>query len=283
MLQSTLLPITPILSLSSVVGGKVEHAHGSYNMGLMRTAIGWAGIFRNCTRNARHLLGLSAMPEGQYQNVLYFVRFDEAWKVRQLSRINSQDIIHDVRMSEHGLIGCWRKSEGEYYPVKCHLSEDLTLTAFPISKLPGKNWNYLPDRWLDMAWVDEVGLMRTFQGPKGYADQIVTREGPHLRGSAPYARLDGRLLTTYHTVEQDHEKRRTYWHYFALLEEEPPYRIERLSAPFKFGHGGEPGRIQFLMALLPDGPEHFIISLGVADADNLVARIEANDVRGLLV
>lgn len=282
--QSTCLPVEPILSLYDATDGRLLYPHGCYNLGLWPISVGYWGIFRNGTRNARHLLGKPMMHEGTYGHQLYYVRFDEKWNMKQLKPITSNDVVHDVRISDHGMIGCIRMGEGQYRAARVHLSRDLSLSAIPLANPGQKNWNFLPDGWIDMGWSDGLGLMRGYQGTKGISEQIVDRYCIHLRGSAPYFRIGDRLITTYHTVEKDAEGRRSYWHYFAELEPEPPFRIKMLSAPFKFGEGGERGRIQFAMACFPEPgrSENLVVSFGVADADNVVGRIKTADVLGLL-
>lgn len=282
-MQSTLLPVEPLVSLHAATDGRVPYSQGVYNLSLARIAVGWWGIFRNSTRNARHLLGWPAMAEGEYRSDLWFIRFDDEWSVKQLLPIKCPWTIHDVRISPDGLIGCRRYKEGVFRPVCCFLTASMEMHYSPLDSHQGKNWNFLPGGWIDKGWVDGVGMVRAYRGSKGLADNIVALDGPHLRGSAPCFKLGDLLLTTYHTVHLEDGKRH-YWHYFAELDPAPPHAIRRLSPGFKLGRGGDAGRIQFLMSVLPDpsSAEHLIISMGEADADNMIGRIRIADVLGLL-
>lgn len=281
--QTTMLPVERLVSLHAATDGRVPYTQGSYNLSLARITIGWWGIFRNSTRNARHLLGWPAMAEGEYQSDLWFIRFDDEWNIRQLIPIQTPGtVIHDVRISPEGLIGCWRAKEGEFYPVSCILDRSMKLHYSQVDAAQGKNWNFLPGGWIDKGWVDGVGLVRAFRGSKGLADNIVAMDGPHLRGSAPCFKLGDRLLTTYHTVGM-RDGQRDYWHYFAELEPAPPYPIRRLSPGFKLGRGGEAGRIQFLMSVLDYDAEHILVSYGEADCDNCIGLVKKADILGILI
>jgi hypothetical protein len=279
MMQATILPVERIVSLSELVAGKVRHEQGSYNMGLIYHDGTYYGVFRNCTRNARHLLGWPAMAEGKYESTLYDLRMNAAFNLTSLREMKCDHVIHDVRLSKHGMIGCERTVDGSFLPVEIVNRPSGALWVQTLRPDGGKNWNHLPGGFFDVGW--ERGALRR---RRGMLDYPVRGTGPELRGSAPYFEIGGTLYTTYHTVIVDSAGHRSYFHHFAQLTSQPPFALVKLSPPFKFERGGDAGRIQFLMACFPDPKDakQFIVSYGEADADNCVAKIRVADVMGLL-
>lgn len=279
-MQTTLLPVDRLFSLYAATDGGVKYPHATYNMGLRpQPDGGYFGIFRNGSRNARHLLGWPFMSEGPYRHQLYQMYLDERFNVKAWGEIEVDRIVHDVRCSQYGLIGCEKVSEVEYYPVRLHRRPSGNLMPQRVHDKCGKNWNILPDGSYDCGALDGAGLARL----RGCIPTVI--DPMMLRGSAPPFWLHDRLITTYHDTQIDPEGKRNYFHYFAELVPRWPFDVLRLSPPFKLGRGGEAGRIQFLMACFvkPDDPARCVVSYGEADADNCIGTIKTADVLGLLL
>lgn len=294
-MQTTLLPVDRLLSLATLTEGLLRHQHGCYNMGLAaRPQGGYFGIFRNCTRNARHLLGLPMMGEGQYDNRLYGIQITANFNLEHVAEIAGSGNVHDVRVCRTGMIGCVKSAEDVFNPAEIELAAVAhgSRTGFKIqsycilSNTPQKNWNYLPGNWFDCGWKDNVGMVRAERTTQGRLEETVATNGhPRFCGSAPYFMIGERMITTYHRWVPNEQGKRNYFHYFAELNPRPPYQVLRHSGPFKIGRGGDAGRIQFLMACfpMPGNPRKCLISYGEADADNTVATINTADVLGLLL
>ena len=137
-----------------------------------------------------------------------------------------------------------------------------------------KNWNPIPHStglYFEQSCLKPRKIVK-YNTINKHLDTIYDRMyGIGLRGNSQVAKIDGKLLSLYH-----YHQKRDYYHIFGILNPNPPFELEKLSIPFKFGKTN----IEFGMGLENDG-EDFLISYGIQDSDNAIIKVFKKNILNL--
>ena len=100
--------------------------------------------------------------------------------------------------------------------------------------------------------------------------------GVRFRGNCQNIDMNGEYLSFYHFHKgKDRSGNRNYYQVAAILDGKPPFKIKKISKPFRFPFGDS--GIQFMSGVDILSNDVYI-SYGVADADNFLIKTKLNDI-----
>lgn len=204
----------------------------------------------------------------------------------------------DIRLFKHLgsiWISCCYGGGNRAWPVMGKLPTDNRTDEVSLTRVldhsltpPQKNW--LPFTMDDQLYfITHISPHRVIQVTKKGEiknEWITSVELPlalkpfFLRGSAaPIMIRDDIFLGAGHIVVLPGIAR-TYLHFFYEAQSTPPFRILRISRPFKIFSRQD--RVQFLMSLCPvdDG---VVLSVGICDCDSIMLKVKQTEIERMFV
>lgn len=234
---------------------------------------GWLFACRN-TISSRNFDYYGKINQGEgFSPVL--ARFDEDFNFLSAApAVLSQDeILEDCKLFrwKGNLYSCGTKRSGKSIDQFLARVIDNTFLFLPLKHnylLRQKNWAPIPldSLYFEMSPANPRRIVKYNHNSIELVKEQDFKFSPHLRGNYVVDCGDF-FLSFYHC----HAKR-TYYHICGILDKK--FNIQKLSKPFTFSV--IPDKVQFLMGAILKKDE-LILSYGVADSDNVVAKCKLDD------
>lgn len=268
---------------------KLPHKWGCWNCGMEKIPSGYIFTCRNETSKYNNDFFGRKTPSNvrweRYCPSLVYLDNDFRYLDSRPAKIINNELFEDVRIfsfNNHLFTTGTRKNKqvGKVDQFLAALEGD-TLIMLPFKHefhLHQKNWNTIIHNG-QLYFEQSISRPRCIVKYTADGLKIVNESSyknlPTLRGNCQTIEFHDYYLAVYH----NHSFRR-YYHFFALLDKKPPFKIIGITNQLRF-QSAEASPIQFVTGITRECDD-IIISFGRQDSDNYVSKIKLTQVLSLI-
>ena len=279
------------------------------NAGLIREEGMYVCVVKNQTFSfCNEMKGIVADTLGNHSDkdlkCLFRAEFSTEWALEDVQEIRAQvnginvgneDGLEDARLFRFlGNVWMYATVNGHNktsWPVLGRLEENHAVLRKPKYEVPTPQKNWMPFEWNNRLYLEysvnpHIVLRYHIDTDKcvcaGSNPVVCGFAIFEIHGGAPALRYDeDNFLGLANTQERFWYQERYYGAVFYLFDAKPPFRINRMTKPFRIK--GRSERINYITGMeFSEERDHLILSIGVSDCDNVVVCLPMSSVLNAL-